>query len=68
MNLKQGRMTVTEYVAKFTKLAQFAPTIVPTYDAQKRKFMLGLKVEVAKQINNGSNRPRSYVNTVQRAL
>ena len=48
MNLKQGKMIVTEYVIKFTKLARFAPTIVPTDDARKRKFMLGLKVEVAK--------------------
>ena len=37
MNLKQGKMTVTEYVTKFTELARFAPTIVPTDDARKRK-------------------------------
>ena len=48
MNLKQGKMTVTEYVTKFTELARFARTIVPTDDARKRKFMLGLRVEVAK--------------------
>ena len=48
MNLKQGKMTITEYVTKFTELARFALTIVPTDDTRKRKFMLGLRVEVAK--------------------
>ena len=68
MNLKQGKMTVTEYVTKFTELARFAPTIVPTDDARKRKFMLGLRVEVAKQIDGVSHGPRSYADAVQRAL
>ena len=68
MNLKQGKMTVTEYVTKFTELARFAPTIVPIDDARKRKFMLGLRVEVAKQIDGGSHGPRSYADAVQRAL
>ena len=61
-------MTVTEYETKFTELARFAPTIVPTDDARKRKFMLGLRVEVAKQIDGGSHGPRSYADAVQRAL
>ena len=61
-------MTVTEYVTKFTELARFAPTIVPTDNARKRKFMLGLRVEVAKQIDGGSHGPRSYADAVQRAL
>ena len=61
-------MTVTEYVAKFTELAHFAPTIVPTDDARKRKFMLGLRVEIAKQIDSGSHGPESYADAVQRAL
>ena len=41
-------MTVTKYVAKFNELARFAPFIVPTDKARKRKFMLGLKIDVAK--------------------
>ena len=61
-------MSVTEYMTKFTKLARFSPTIVPTNDASKRKFMLGLKVEVAKQIDGGSHGLRSYADAVQRIL
>ena len=61
-------MTVTEYVVKFSELACFVPTIVPTDDARKRKFMLGLRVEIAKQIDSGSHGPESYADAVQRAL
>ena len=68
MYLKQGKMTVTEYVAKFNELARFAPFIVPTNEARKRKFMLGLKVDVAKQIDSGSHGPETYADAVQRAL
>ena len=68
MNLKQGKMTVTDYVTKFIKLARFDPTIVPTDDARKRKFMLGLRVKMAKQIDSRSHRPRSYTDAAQRTL
>ena len=61
-------MTITEYVAKFNELARFASIIVPTDDARKIKFMLGLRVEIAKQIASGSHGPESYANAVQRAL
>ena len=50
------------------ELTRFSPTIVPTDDVRKRKFMLGLRVEVAKQIDGGSHGPRSYADAVQRAL
>ena len=65
MYLKQGKMTVTEYVAKFNELARFALFIMPTDEARKRKFMLGLKVDVVKQIDSGSHGPETYVDVVQ---
>ena len=68
MKLKQGRMTFSEYVTKFSELTRFAPTIVPTGNTRKRKFMLRLKVEVAKQIDRGSHGQRSYADVVQCAL
>ena len=68
LNLKQGKITVMEYVTKYTELARFAPAIVPTDEARKRKFILGLNVEVAKHIDSRSHRQRSYVDTVQRVL
>ena len=57
-----------EYVAKFDELARFAPTMVPTDEPRKIKFMHGLHPEVAKQIDNGREGPESYTDPVQRAL
>ena len=61
-------MSLAEYVAKFNELAWFAPTMVPTDDARKMKFMYGIRPEVAKQIDNGREGPESYVDAVQSAL
>ena len=61
-------MTVTKYVAKFNELAHFIPSIVPTDEACKSKFMLGIRVDVAKQINSGSHCPYSFACTIQRVL
>ena len=47
LSIRQGKMSVPEYVGKFDELARFAPTIVPTDDARKMKFMHGLRLEVA---------------------
>ena len=41
-------MAVTKYGAKFNELARFTPSIIPTDEVRKRKFMLGLRVDVAK--------------------
>ena len=41
-------MSVAEYVAKFDELARFVPTIIPTDEARKMKFMHGLRPEVVK--------------------
>ena len=41
-------MTVIEYVVKFNELARFSPSIVSIDKARKKKFMHGLRVDVAK--------------------
>ena len=46
--LRQGKMMVSGYLAKFNELAYFAPSIMSTDEARKRNFMLGLRVDVAK--------------------
>ena len=55
-------------MAKFNKLAHFALSIVSTDEARKRKFMLGLRVDVAKQIDSSSYGPESFPDIVQRPL
>ena len=46
LELKQGMMTVLEYVAKFTELARFANDYVATDMAKVRKFEDGLKLSI----------------------
>ena len=46
LELKQGTMTVLEYVAKFTELARFVDNYVATDMAKVRKFEDGLKLSI----------------------
>ena len=50
LKLKQGMMTVLEYVAKFTELARFADDYVATDMAKVRKFEDGLKLSIRGKI------------------
>ena len=44
--MRQGTMTVLEYVAKFTELARFADDYVATDMVKVRKFEDGLKLSI----------------------
>ena len=46
LKLKQGAMTVIEYVARFTKLAHFADDYVATNVAKVRRFENGLRLSI----------------------
>ena len=48
--MKQGTMTVLEYVAKFIELARFVDDYVATYKAKVRKFEDGLKLSIRGKI------------------
>ena len=50
LQLRQGTMTLLEYVAKFTKLACFADDYIPTDMAKVRKFEDGLKLSIRGKI------------------
>ncbi|XP_028080281.1 uncharacterized protein LOC114281889 [Camellia sinensis] len=53
--LKQGRMSVAEYEAKFTELARFAPLMVDTDYKKARKFESRLDLDILDRgINGGS--------------
>ncbi|XP_074342572.1 uncharacterized protein LOC141680174 [Apium graveolens] len=43
LELKQDRMTVAEYEAKFTELSRFVPEFVNTEEKKAQRFQLGLK-------------------------
>ena len=50
LELKQGSMTVLEYVAKFIELAHFGDDYVATYMAKVRNFKDGLKLSIRDNI------------------
>ena len=50
LELKQGAMTVMDYVARFTKLARFADDYVATDFAKVRRFENGLKLSIRGRI------------------
>ena len=50
LELKQGSMTILEYVAKFTELARFGDDYVATDMAKVRKFEDGLKLSIRGKI------------------
>ena len=50
LELKQGKMTVMDYVARFTELARFADDYVATDMAKVRRFENGLKLSIRGRI------------------
>ena len=50
LELRQGTMTVIEYVAKFTELARFADDYVATDMAKVRRFGNGMKLSIQGKI------------------
>ena len=46
LELKQGTMTVMDYVARFTELARFSDDYVATDMAKVRRFENGLKLSI----------------------
>ena len=50
LELKQGAMTVIEYVARFTELARFSDDYVATDLAKVRRFKNGLRLSIQDRI------------------
>ena len=61
-------MTVLECTTKFKELARFSALIALTDEARKNKYMLRLRIDIARQIDSGKEGPESYADVVQRAL
>ena len=58
LELKQGMMTVLEYVAKFTYIAHFADDYVATYMARVRKFedlMVKTAMAIEREVDDAWN-------------
>jgi hypothetical protein len=49
-NLRQGTMTINQYIWKFTKLARYAPNDINSDRKKQRKFIKGLQPALREQI------------------
>ena len=52
----------------FEELARFFASISPTDEARKNKYMLGLRIDIARQIDSRMERLESYADVIQRAV
>lgn len=69
VGLVQGKLTVTEYVQTFDRLARFAPEMVPTDRARRDKFLRGLNSMIARDVGITMDVARTtYAQVVERAL
>ncbi|KZV45026.1 hypothetical protein F511_20099 [Dorcoceras hygrometricum] len=64
-NLRQGSLTIEEYVAKFTSLLKFAPHVAISDEAQADQFINGLNPDVFTLVN--TDRPNTFTDALNRA-
>ncbi|XP_073121095.1 uncharacterized protein [Henckelia pumila] len=64
-NLKQGNLTIVEYVAKFSTLLKFAPHIAENEEAKADQFINGLNPDVFTLVNVG--RPNNFADALDKA-
>ena len=67
-SLKQGNLTVVEYVLQFNRLAKFSPELVPIDFMRVTKFVRGLrpKIELEVKLSNRGN--TTYANVLETAI
>lgn len=65
VRLQQGTHMVSEYVARFDKLAKFVPGLVTTDGDRKARFIQGLSIELKEGL--ASAEQPSYVSAVENA-
>ncbi|KZV35814.1 hypothetical protein F511_09515 [Dorcoceras hygrometricum] len=64
-NLRQGSLSIEEYVDEFTRLLKFAPHVAISDEAQADQFINGLNPEVFTLVNTG--RPNTFADALNRA-
>nr|XP_018630035.1 uncharacterized protein LOC104107271 [Nicotiana tomentosiformis] len=62
-HLKQGTMSVTEYEMEFSKLAEYAPNLIPTEREKVRRFIEGLNPHMAKDMTSHQD-DKTYLQVV----
>ncbi|XP_073153443.1 uncharacterized protein [Henckelia pumila] len=64
-NLKQGNLSIEEYVSKFDSLLRFAPHVTDNEEAKADHFINGLNPEIFTLVNTG--RPNNFADAMDQA-
>ena len=67
-NLKQGDMSVDEYIRKFEELSRYAPHLVGTNELKIEQFVEGLKPEVFRDVTVSESDGMTFSKVVEQAL
>ena len=66
--LRQGNLSVMEYVQQFDQLSQYASNIIQTETSKVWRFLSGLCPGLAGLVNMGRDGPESYADAVGCAI
>ncbi|XP_073153169.1 uncharacterized protein [Henckelia pumila] len=64
-NLKQGNLSIEDYVSKFDSLLRFAPHVANNEEAKADHFINGLNPEIFTLVNTG--RPNNFADAMDQA-
>ena len=67
-NLKQGDMSVDEYIRKFEELSRYAPHLVGTNELKIEPFVEGLKPELFRDVTVSESEGMTFAKVVEQAL
>ena len=67
-NLKQGGMSVTEYIRKFDELSRYAPHMVATNELKVDQFIQGLKKTIVRDLKACGIKSVSFAQITDRAF
>ena len=67
-NLKQGDMSMDEYIRKFEELSRYGPHLVGTNELKIEQFVEGLKPELFKDMTVSESEGMTFPKVIERAL
>ena len=67
VNLKQGGMSVSDYIKKFEELSRFAPHMVSTNELKVNQFLQGLKAEIYRDVKISAHKDMLYAEVAEKA-
>ena len=68
VNLRQGDLSVDQYIKRFEELSRYAPNLVCTDELKIEQFVEGLRPEIYRDVTVGQSEGPSFSKIVEQAL